>query len=70
MWNEADEAEGVDGPEIIVAHGVPKTAWGDGLAVVHVAFGRVVAEDTVDDDAKFPICKPPIGSKPSFCLYG
>jgi len=41
--DEDQQADGIERPEIIVAGCSPKTAGRDGLAVVHVAFGGVVA---------------------------
>lgn len=36
LGNVDDQAEDVDGPEVVVAQGVPEAARGDGLPIVHV----------------------------------
>jgi hypothetical protein len=47
------ESEEVDGPEVVIAHSFPEELEVEALAVVHVAFGPVVAEDAVDHDDFF-----------------
>lgn len=57
-------------PQVVVGHSLPKTFGCDGHAIVHVDFGRVVAEHTVNHDGLFAWCEPAIGAKPGLCLHG
>jgi len=64
--NELNQADSIEGPEIVVFDGLPQSLRGDGLPVVHVALGGIVSQNPVDDDADLAVRKPAVGSEP--CL--
>lgn len=55
-------------PHIIVAERHEQRLRRDTFPIVHVAFGRVVAKDAVDDNANFTIIEPAVRAEP--CLGG
>ena len=52
------QAEEVDGPHVVVCQTVPEGFRRQRLAVVHVAFAGVVADDAVDHDVFFALAEP------------
>jgi len=53
-------------PHIIVTERFEERFRRDAFSVVHVAFVRVVSENTIDNNANLPISEPAFGTEP--CL--
>ena len=60
IGDEPGEAEEVDGPHVVVRQAVPERARRERLPIVHVAFARVVANDTVHHDEFLPLVEPAV----------
>lgn len=45
-------------PEIHICHSSPYALQIDGLSVVHIAFGWIIAENSVDQDFLLAFCEP------------
>lgn len=57
-------------PEIIVLQGLPQPLGRNGLAVMHIALGRIVSQHAVNDNGDFAVREPPVGAKPCLGLHG
>lgn len=68
MRNVCHEADGVQRPEVIVASCGPETLWCDGLTIVHIALGRVITENAVDDNFNLALSEPTLWPEPSLGL--
>lgn len=55
-------------PHVVVAERLEQRLGRDTFPVVHIAFGRVIAKDAVDDNADFTIIEPAVRAEP--CLGG
>ena len=52
------KSEEVKWPKIVITHAFPEKFGSDGLTVVHVAFGGIFSNHSVDHDDFFPVeCK-------------
>lgn len=69
MRYKGNKADGIHRPQVVLRHRVPQTAESNGLAVVHVALGRVVPQDAVDHNGHLPVGKPSVGAEPGLCLH-
>jgi hypothetical protein len=47
-------------PKVLLADGGPKTFEQDTLSIVHVALGRVITENAVDQDLFFSLVEPSV----------
>ena len=65
-----NQPDGVQRPEVVILHGSPESLGRDGLAIVHVTLGGVVAEHAVDHDGGLAVGEPPIGTEPFLGLHG
>lgn len=54
-----EKSNGVDRPEVVIAERLPQKLRRDGLAVVHVALRRIVAQDAVNHDLLFAFTLEP-----------
>ena len=68
LRDEANEAEEVDRPQVVVFQRIPEPAWCDCLPVVHIALARVVPQYSVDNNSQLAVCEPALGPVPRFCL--
>jgi hypothetical protein len=50
-------------PQIIVSTSMPQSSGRNRHSIVHVTFGRIVSQDTIDDDTDFSICEPAVRSE-------
>lgn len=55
-----ENSNSVERPEIVILEGFPKEAERESLAVVHVAFGWVITENTVHHDDFFTGVEPAV----------
>lgn len=63
-----DETKEVDRPEVKIAERLPEHREGNSLAIVHVTFAGIVAEDSVGHDCFFSFVEPAVLSEPGFGL--
>lgn len=56
--------QSVERPEIIVADGFPKALEGETFTIVHIALGRVIADNARNDDRLFSLAEPPVWPEP------
>ena len=63
--NHSDE---VKRPHVVVLDAEPESSKRHGLAVMHVALGRVIAEDAISYDGDFAIGEPAIWPEPGLGL--
>lgn len=70
LRNISNQTNGIKWPEIEIFSCVPESPWSNGLTIVHIAFGRIITENSVDDDLDFALVEPAVRTKPSFCLDG
>lgn len=68
LWDIRNHADEIDRPHVVVLDGEPEPSRGHSLAVVHVALGRVIAEDAISYNGNFAIGEPSIWSEPGLGL--
>ena len=64
------QADRVQRPKIIILQRLPEPLGRDGLAVMHIALGRVISQHAVNDDGDFPIGEPAVRAEPGLGLHG
>lgn len=57
-WRRSDVTHKVQRPGMIICETLPDQAHGNGLPVVHISFGGVIPQYSVDHDDLLPLCEP------------
>lgn len=58
--DEPGEADDVDGPHVVVFQTFPDHCETQSLPIMHVALGRVIAQDAIDHDLLLVLVEPPV----------
>lgn len=70
LGDQVRQTEEVDGPEVVIAEGVPEELWGESFSVMHCPFAGVVAEDAVDHDFLLVFVEPAVFAAEAACGLG
>lgn len=57
-WNVVGQADHVQRPEIVVFETLPEAREVHSLPVVHISLGRIVSQETIDEDLLLALREP------------